>query len=174
MDFGIRTLVAASLPKLVAAQPAPDKLKIGIIGAGHIGSTIGGFWVKAGHPVMFSSRHPEELQKLTDALGPLAKAGTVEEALAFGDAILLAVPYKVIPQIAEDYAPKFAGKVVLDAAPPMRNSLRRQRSTTSSSMIRPPRQDTNSKRQTIMVSIGLRALANSVYHQFGGAIAESW
>jgi 8-hydroxy-5-deazaflavin:NADPH oxidoreductase len=36
-------------------------------------------------------------------------------ALAFGDAILLAVPYKAIPQIAKDYAPKFAGKVVLDA-----------------------------------------------------------
>ena len=113
--IGGAALVAALLPKLVAAQPAPDKLKIGIIGAGHIGSTIGGFWVKAGHPVMFSSRHPEELQKLTDTLGPLAKAGTVEEALAFGDAILLAVPYKAIPQIAKDYAPKFAGKVVLDA-----------------------------------------------------------
>jgi predicted dinucleotide-binding enzyme len=64
---------------------------------------------------MFSSRHPEELKPLTDRLGPLAKAGTVAEALAFGDAILLAVPYKAVPQLAKDYAPKFAGKVVLDA-----------------------------------------------------------
>jgi predicted dinucleotide-binding enzyme len=37
------------------------------------------------------------------------------EALAFGDAILLAVPYKAVPQLAKDYAPQFAGKVVLDA-----------------------------------------------------------
>ena len=108
-------LAASALPRLACAQPAADKLKIGVIGAGNIGGTIGGFWVKAGHPVMFSSRHPEELTPLTDRLGPLAKAGTVAEALAFGDAILLAVPYKAVPQLAKDYAPKFAGKVVLDA-----------------------------------------------------------
>ena len=65
--------------------------------------------------MLFSSRHPEELKTLTDGLGPLAKAGTVEDALAFADAIFLAVPYKAVPQIAKDYAPKFAGKVVLDA-----------------------------------------------------------
>jgi predicted dinucleotide-binding enzyme len=113
--IGAAVLLAGALPRFAAAQGAADKIKIGIIGAGHIGSTFGGFWVKAGHPVMFSSRHPEELKKLTDELGPLAKAGTVEDALAFGDAILLAVPYKAIPQLAKDYAPKFAGKVVLDA-----------------------------------------------------------
>jgi 8-hydroxy-5-deazaflavin:NADPH oxidoreductase len=123
VDFGRRELfrigalmvLAGSLPRLAMAQPAGDKLKIGIIGSGNIGSTIGGFWVKAGYPVLFSSRHPEELKKLTDELGPLAKAGTVEDALAFGDVILLAVPYKAVPQIAKDYAPKFNGKIVLDA-----------------------------------------------------------
>jgi predicted dinucleotide-binding enzyme len=106
--IGASALLATSaLPRLAGAQPAADKLKIGVIGAGNIGGTIGGFWVKAGHPVMFSSRHPEELTPLTDRLGPLAKA--------FGDAILLAVPYKAVPQLAKDYAPQFAGKVVLDA-----------------------------------------------------------
>ena len=114
--IGASALLAVyALPRLASAQPATDKLKIGIIGAGNIGSTIGGLWVKAGHPVMFSSRHPEQLKTLTDGLGPLAKAGTVEQALAFGDAIFLAVPYKAVPQIARDYAAKFAGKVVLDA-----------------------------------------------------------
>jgi predicted dinucleotide-binding enzyme len=108
-------LVAGLLPIPGFTQPATDKLKIGIIGAGKIGGTIGGLWVKAGHPVLFSSRHPEELKSLVDSLGPLAKAGTVEEALAFADTIFLAVPYKAVPQIAKDYGPKFAGKVVLDA-----------------------------------------------------------
>ena len=42
------------------------------------GGTIGGLWVKAGHPVMFASRHPEDLKPLVEKLGPLAKAGTVE------------------------------------------------------------------------------------------------
>ena len=93
VDHGRRRLLRIGAshcsPPLAApariAQPAADKLKIGVIGAGHIGGTIGGLWVKAGHPVLFSSRHPEELKPLVDGLGPLAKAGTVAEALDFGD-----------------------------------------------------------------------------------------
>jgi 8-hydroxy-5-deazaflavin:NADPH oxidoreductase len=115
LRIGAVAMLASSLPRLALGQPAAGKLKIGIIGSGNIGSTIGGLWVKAGHPVLFSSRHPEELKKLTDELGPLATAGTVGDALAFGDAVLLAVPYKAIPQIAKEYGPKFADKVVLDA-----------------------------------------------------------
>ena len=114
LGIGAATLLAGSLPRFALAQPAAAKLKIGTIGAGHIGGTIGGLWVKAGHQVLFSSRHPEELKPLIDSLGPLAKAGTVDDALAFGDTILIAVPYKAIPQIAKDYGPKFAGKVVID------------------------------------------------------------
>ena len=56
----------------VATTPS---LKIGIIGSGNIGSTLGTLWVKSGYPVLFSSRHPEELKKLVDGLGPLARAG---------------------------------------------------------------------------------------------------
>jgi membrane associated rhomboid family serine protease len=48
-------------------------LRIGVIGSGHIGGTIGGLWVQAGHSVLFSSRHPEELKDLVVGLGPLAK-----------------------------------------------------------------------------------------------------
>jgi predicted dinucleotide-binding enzyme len=80
-----------------------------------MGSTIGTLWVKAGHPVLFSSRHPEELKELVAGLGPLAKAGTPDEAIAFGDAILMAVPYKAYPQLGQDYGKALSGKVVLDA-----------------------------------------------------------
>jgi len=107
-------LIAAPFARIGHAQAA-DPIKVGVIGSGRIGGTIGGLWVKAGHPVLFSSRHPEELKPLTDGLGPLAKAGTVDDALAFSEVIFLAVPYKAIPQISKDYGPKFAGKVVLDA-----------------------------------------------------------
>jgi hypothetical protein len=110
------TLIAASMPGLAAAQPAAGKLKIGVIGSGHIGSTIGGLWVKAGHQVLFSSRHPEELKSLVEGMGPLAKAGTVADALDFGSVILVAVPYKAIPDLAKEYGPKFAGKIVIDPA----------------------------------------------------------
>jgi len=90
-------------------------MKIGIIGAGNIGSAVGTMWIKAGHQVMFSSRHPEELKPLVDRLGPLARAGTVKQALDFGEVMLMAVPYGVYGQIGRDYAKEFVGKIVLDA-----------------------------------------------------------
>ena len=114
--LGTAALIVGAMPRLAIAQPAANKVKIGVIGGGKIGGTIGGLWVKAGHPVLFSSRHPEELKPLTDGLGPLAKAGTVADALDFGSVILVAVPYKAIPDLAKEYGPKFAGKIVIDPA----------------------------------------------------------
>jgi len=93
------------------ASPA----RIGVIGSGHIGGTIGGLWIKQGHPVAFSSRHPEELKPLIAELGSLARAGTVEEAIKFGDVLFIAVPYGALPQIGKDYATAMKGKIMLDA-----------------------------------------------------------
>lgn len=90
-------------------------LKVGIVGAGNIGSTLGGFWVKAGHEVMLSSRHPEKLKGLVQELGPRSRAGTPAEAIAFGDVVLLAVPYHAYPQIGRDNAAALRGKVLLNA-----------------------------------------------------------
>lgn len=122
-DFDRRNVLKISAAALFAvlrlgpatAQSSP-KLKIGVIGAGNIGSTIGGLWIKSGHQVFFSSRHPEEIKPLVEKLGPLAKAGTVDEALDFSDVVLVAVPYKAIPELAKEYGPKFAGKIVIDPA----------------------------------------------------------
>ncbi|WP_420992733.1 NADPH-dependent F420 reductase [Cupriavidus sp. 30B13] len=102
-------------PSHLLAQSGAAPVRIGVIGSGRIGGTIGGLWVQAGHPVLFSSRHPEELKPLTDKLGPLARAGTVADALAFADVILLAVPYKALPEIAGQNGNAFDGKVVVDA-----------------------------------------------------------
>ena len=91
------------------------KIRIGVIGSGHIGGTIGGLWVKAGHPVLFSSRHPEELKDLVAGLGANAQAGTVDQAIAFGDALFIAVPYGALPQIGQTYGAALKGKIMLDA-----------------------------------------------------------
>jgi 8-hydroxy-5-deazaflavin:NADPH oxidoreductase len=111
--FGGTALAISAISRNALAEGAP--LKIGIIGAGHIGSTIGSLWVQSGHPVMFSSRHPDELKPLVDALGSLAQAGTVAEAIDFGDVVFIAVPYGAYPQIATDFGSKLSGKVVIDA-----------------------------------------------------------
>jgi predicted dinucleotide-binding enzyme len=111
---GVLLLGAALSPSVLAQTGNNTKMPIGTIGAGHIGSTIGGLWVKAGYKVLFSDRHPDDLKSLVTGLGPLAQAGTVAQAIAFGDAILLSVPYQAIPQIGRDYGDKLKGKIVLD------------------------------------------------------------
>lgn len=105
--------VAAAMPAL--AQDGPKKIRIGVIGAGNIGGTIGTLCVKDGHEVMFASRHPEQLAAMVSELGPNAKAGTPEEAIKFGDAVFIAVPYKAYPDLAKEIGPALNGKVVLDA-----------------------------------------------------------
>lgn len=91
------------------------KMPIGVIGSGHIGGTIGALWVKNGHRVLFSSRHPEELKDMVTGLGGLAQAGTVDQAIAFGEVLFIAVPYGALPQVGRDYGAALKGKTVLDA-----------------------------------------------------------
>ena len=110
-------MTAAAVVPPAFAQAKP--MKIGIIGSGRIGSTFGGLWVKAGHEVMFSDRDPEQAKRATDSLGPRARVGSVPEAVAFGDAILIAVPYAALPQVGRDNAAALKGKVVLDACNPI-------------------------------------------------------
>ena len=103
----------AAVPLRARAQGTP--IKVGIIGSGNIGGTLGSLWAKSGHPVMFSSRNPDQLKEMAAKLGPNASTGTPAEAAAFGDAVLVAVPYKAMPQIGHDLAAALRGKPVLDA-----------------------------------------------------------
>ena len=79
-----------------------------------IGSTVGKLWADAGHAVMFSSRHPDELKSLVAKIGKGASAGSAAEAAKFGEVVMLSVPLAAIPSLAEDLAASLAGKVVLD------------------------------------------------------------
>jgi predicted dinucleotide-binding enzyme len=116
LKAGTGAMLLSALPLSAFAQTASAaKMKIGVIGSGRHGSAIGSLWVKAGHPVLFSSRHPDQLKDLVAELGPLASAGLPQEAAAFGEAILVAVPYGALPQVGRDLAPMLKGKVVLDA-----------------------------------------------------------
>jgi predicted dinucleotide-binding enzyme len=114
------TFALGSLPFAArAAGDATGKMKIGIVGSGRIGATLGGLWVKAGHEVMFSSLDLEHDKSLAARLGPNARAGTPREAAAFGDVLLMAVPYSALPQLGRDLAELIKGKVVLDACNPI-------------------------------------------------------
>jgi predicted dinucleotide-binding enzyme len=101
------------------AVPKTSKpMKIGIIGTGDIGGALARHWGAAGHDLMISSRHPEQLRDLAKEIGPNVKVGTPKEAAAFGEVIMLAVPYGALPQVGRDYAAELKGKVVMDAGNP--------------------------------------------------------
>lgn len=93
-------------------------MKIGVIGSGSLGGTVGGLWVKAGHEVLFSSRNPQELVPMARALGPRASTGTVRQAATFGDIVLIAVPYDALAALGKDLQSELRSKVVLDACNP--------------------------------------------------------
>ena len=85
---------------------------IGIIGAGHIGSTLAQGLIGLGHDVVIShSRGPESLAELIAELGPKAQAATPEEAAAAGEWAIVTVPMKSLDAVPVE---QLEGKIVLD------------------------------------------------------------
>jgi len=112
-------LALSGLPRaLRAASGGPGKMKIGIVGSGNVGGTLGAVWAKAGHEVMFSSRTIEHDKALAARLGPNARAGTPREAAAFGEVLMVSVPYRALPAVGKDLAGLIKGKVVIDTCNP--------------------------------------------------------
>jgi predicted dinucleotide-binding enzyme len=88
--------------------------RIGIIGAGHIGSTAAKLFVDAGHEVVIAnSRGPESLADLIASLGGRARAMSKDEAASWGEVVLLAVPFRKPEAIPSPGT--VAGKIVVDA-----------------------------------------------------------
>jgi predicted dinucleotide-binding enzyme len=87
-------------------------MRVGIVGSGRIGGNAGTQLARAGHEVMFSSRHPGSLEELTLA-APGAVTGRPEDAVAFGDAVIFAVPWSAVDEAVAQLEP-LEGKVVVD------------------------------------------------------------
>ena len=112
--------LAGNLPFAALAQArASAKMKIGTLGSGRVGSAIGAAWVKAGHEVMFSSLDLEADRKLAASLGAGARAGTPREATAFGEVLLVSVPYTALPGLGRDLGDLIKGKIVIDTSNPI-------------------------------------------------------
>ena len=87
-------------------------MNIGIVGSGNVGGALSGVWVKKGHEVMFSSRNLENDKALAAKLGANARAGTPREAAAFGDVVMISVPYRSLPEVGKELGEVLKGKVV--------------------------------------------------------------
>lgn len=88
-------------------------MRIGIIGAGAVGTPLGRLWASAGHNVCFGSRSPDRLGSLLEKIGPHAQAGTQAEAAVFGDVVLEAIPFGRVPDLPLN---ELQGKVLLSAS----------------------------------------------------------
>ena len=64
----------------------------------------------------FSSRHPENLKALAKRLGERASTGTSKEAAAFGEVLLVSVPYHALPALGLDAGGRAAGTAIDPAA----------------------------------------------------------
>jgi predicted dinucleotide-binding enzyme len=93
-------------------------MNIGILGAGNIGANAARLFTKAGHDVRIAnSRGPQSLAALIAELGPRADAVTPGEAVAFGDLVLLALPWVAKEEAIPEAGP-YDGKIVIDAMNP--------------------------------------------------------
>jgi 8-hydroxy-5-deazaflavin:NADPH oxidoreductase len=96
-------------------------MKLAIIGAGNVGGTLGAAWAqKAGHDIFFGVRDPksEKVQALLGKLGGKARAGSVAEAAASADIIVLATPWPAA-QAAIGAMGDLKGKIILDSTNPL-------------------------------------------------------
>jgi 8-hydroxy-5-deazaflavin:NADPH oxidoreductase len=113
----LKATAAFALAGRVVAADA-RKEKIGMIGSGNVGSALGRVWANAGHEVMFSSRNLDSDKKLAADIGKNARAGTSQEAAAFGEVLVFAVPYGALPELGKTLGKSLKGKVVIDACNP--------------------------------------------------------
>lgn len=89
-------------------------MKIGFIGAGHVGQRLATQFLKAGHSVVLSnSRGPESLSDLATSLGSGAKAGTIKEA-GSQEIVVLATLWPAVSTVLNDL-PDWNGRILIDA-----------------------------------------------------------
>lgn len=87
------------------------KVRIGILGSGNMGRTLGLRWLEEGYEVLFGSVSPQSRASVTQQVAN-GRTGTLNEAAAFGDVLLYTVRGVLPPQVLD--ASLVAGKVLID------------------------------------------------------------
>src|SRR4051794_5186417 len=89
-------------------------MKLGVIGSGNIGKSIGAWAAKSGYSVIFSARDEANARAAAQAAGNGATAASVRSAVEAADLVLLAVPYGETSKVLADIRPLLKGKVLID------------------------------------------------------------
>ncbi|HEY3839994.1 MAG TPA: NADPH-dependent F420 reductase [Bryobacteraceae bacterium] len=109
-------------------------MKIGILGSGNVGGTLGTRWAQLGHDVVFSSREPgsQQMKELVARAGKSARAATTTETVASSDVVVLATPWPAV-QSALAGSGNLQGKILVDAINPLAPDLSKLEVGTTSS-----------------------------------------
>ena len=100
-------------------------MKIGILGAGNMGGTLGRLWSELGHEICFGLRdfESDKAQRARAAMGKEVRCGTAADAAEFAEVLLIAVPWSGTQSVISSIAPRLAGKVLIDCTNPIKPDL---------------------------------------------------
>ena len=146
-------------------------MRIGIIGSGNVGGTLGKGWAKGGHSVIFGSRDPGSagIKALVAESGPLAGAGSLAEAAAASEVVLIATPWPATREIVQGLG-KLGDKIILDATNPLLPGLTGLEVGTNSSGGEQVALWTGSTRVVkVFNTVGFSVMANPRFDE-GGAL----
>ncbi|MET9323305.1 NAD(P)-binding domain-containing protein [Streptomyces sp. NPDC003038] len=119
-------MVRIGAPSVLSVTPRTSRdtddrskhMRIGILGTGAMATALGAAWVRAGHDVRVGGRDTEAASR-TALLTGASEHGSLAEAAAHGDVVLIAVPAGAAPQLAKELATLLAGRTVIDCTVPM-------------------------------------------------------
>jgi predicted dinucleotide-binding enzyme len=97
-------------------------MKIGILGTGMVGETLGTKFVQLGHQVKMGSRsvNNESAVKWVKAAGANASQGTFADAAAFGEMVFICLKGSTFLDVAKTLDPNaLNGKVLVDVSNPL-------------------------------------------------------
>ncbi len=96
------------------------KKRIGIIGSGQVGQTLGSGFIKHGYQVMIGSRDTSKLSEWKEKEGENASTGSFEDTAEFGEIIVLAAKATAAKSVLEKIgSDRLNGKTIIDAANPI-------------------------------------------------------
>jgi len=90
-----------------------------IIGVGNVGGAVARHLVNGGEPVVLAAKEQSKAEALADELGSLARAASVEDAIAAGDAVVFALWLDALQDVLPRQAHGLEGKVVIDPSNPV-------------------------------------------------------
>ena len=110
-----------TLQEEVRSTSEDKQMRIAVIGAGHVGGTLGRRWAAAGHEVSFGVRDPEAGASAVHGAGDLpgtVRIRSVKDAVSDAEIVVLATPWAAVPD-ALAQAGEMNGLPLIDATNPV-------------------------------------------------------